>query len=142
MGKPYSNDLRLRVLKALDGGMNKMTAHKTFCVSRSTIDHWIALRTRTGSVGANTTYRRGKAPEITDEEMFGAFAREHDGCTLAQMAAAWHQRTGRQHSLKFFSRALRRIGWTRKKRVFSTASATRRPGSARRVLERAGCGSG
>jgi len=125
MGKPYSNDLRLRVLKALDGGMNKMTAHKTFAVSRSTIEHWIALRARTGSMEANTSYRRGKPPEITDVEMFRAFAGEHDGCALAQMAAAWHERTGRQRSLKFFSRALRRIGWTRKKRVFSTASATR-----------------
>lgn len=36
----YSMDLRERVLSVLDSGMNKMTAHKTFQVSRSTIDHW------------------------------------------------------------------------------------------------------
>jgi transposase len=125
MGSPYSEDLRLRVLSAIDGGMSKMTAHKTFCVSRSTIDHWLQLRARTGGVGANTSYRRGKLPEIGDGEMFRVFAREHDGCTLAQMAQAWHEQTGHHRSLKFFSRALGRIGWTRKKRVFSTANATR-----------------
>ncbi len=58
MGKPYSKDLRLRVLNALNGGMNKMTAHKTFCVSRSTIDQWIALRARTGGVEANKCFLR------------------------------------------------------------------------------------
>ena len=123
MGKAYSEDLRLRVLKAIDGGMSKMTAHQTFGVSRSTIDDWIALRERTGSVAANTTYRRGKAPCVSEEEL-RAFAEEHIGCTLAQMALAWHEQTGQTKSQKFFSRGLRRIGWTRKKRVFSTASAT------------------
>jgi len=51
MGKPYSEDLRLRVLSALDGGMSKMKAHQSFSVSRSTIDDWLKLRERTGSVG-------------------------------------------------------------------------------------------
>lgn len=129
MGKPYSSDLRRRVLNAIDGGMSKMAAHQTFCVSRSTIDDWIELRARTGSVAANTAYRRGKAPSVTDE-MFGAFAREHNGCTLAQMAAAWHEQTGERRSLKYFSRALRRIGWTRKKRAFSSANAMRPPAAS------------
>ena len=44
MGKAYSQDLRLRVIAAIDGGMSKMVAHKTFCISRSTIDDWLALR--------------------------------------------------------------------------------------------------
>jgi transposase len=67
---PYSEDLRLRVLQAIDDGMSKMTAHKTFRVSRSTIDDWFKLREQTGSVKANTTYRRGKAPTINDLQVF------------------------------------------------------------------------
>ena len=82
MGKPYSEDLRLRVLQAIEGRMSKMMAHKTFGVSRSTMDDWIALRARTGSVAANTTYRRGKAPCVSEEE-FCAFAQQHTGCTRA-----------------------------------------------------------
>ncbi len=59
MGSPYSQDLRLRVLASVDAGMSKMTAHRTFRVSRSTIDHWIVLRgivlrAQTGSVEAKT----------------------------------------------------------------------------------------
>lgn len=121
MGKAYSSDLRLRVLSAIDGGMSKMTAHKTFGVSRSSIDDWLELRASTGSVAANTAYRRGKKPGISNDEMLH-FARQHDGCTLAQMAQTWRAQTGQERSLKFFSRALKRISWTRKKRVFSFAS--------------------
>ncbi len=94
-------------------------------MSRSTIDDWLKLRERTGSVGANTTYRCGKAASVSDEE-WRAFAREHEGCTLAQMALAWQQQSGQVRSQKFFSRGLERIGWTRKKRVFCSASATHR----------------
>lgn len=36
MGKAYSEDLRLKALAALDGGMKKMAVHRAFGVSRST----------------------------------------------------------------------------------------------------------
>jgi transposase len=126
---PYSLDLRLRVLGAIDAGMSKMTAHKTFGVSRSTIDDWFKLRQQTGSVQANTSYRRGKAPTIHDLAAFEQFARRHSGCTLEQLAKAWQQETGVKLTVMPFSRALRRIGgkgWTRKKRVGATASAARK----------------
>ena len=125
MGNPYSEDLRLRVLQAIDSGKSKMAAHKTFGVSRSTIDDWIELRARTGSVAANTSYRRGKAPGVSEEE-FRAFALAHSGCTLEQMSGAWHEQKGQKRSTKYFSRGLARIGWTRKKRVFSIASAAKK----------------
>jgi transposase len=130
---PYSEDLRLRVLQAIDDGMSKMTAHKTFRVSRSTIDDWFKLREQTGSVKANTTYRRGKAPTINDLQVFEEFAQRHSGCTLEQMAVAWEQQMGVRLTLMPFSIALRRIGakgkgWTRKKRVGATSSAAKTVG--------------
>ena len=122
MGKVYSEDLRLCVLAAIDGGMSKMTAHKTFGVSRSTIDDWFTLRERTGSVQPNTSYRRGKVPTINDLAAFESFAGRHSGCTLEQMAVAWEGETGHKLTLMPFSIALRRIAWTRKKRVGATRS--------------------
>ena len=130
---PYSEDLRLRVLEAIDGGMSKMSAHKTFRVSRSSIDDWFKLREQTGHVKANTTYRRGKAPAIADLAAFEEFAHRHSGCTLEQMSVAWESETGIKLTLMPFSIALRRIGvkgkgWTRKKRVGATASAANKAG--------------
>ncbi len=127
---PYSEDLRERVLRHVDSGKSKMSAHQTFGVSRSTIDRWAKLRERTGSLKANTTYQRGPAPTIHDLEVFAAFAQRHNACTLAQMAAAWERETGQKLTLMPFSLALRRIGWTRKKRVGATASGAKQ--SARR----------
>ena len=120
---PYSEDLRLRVLAAIDAGMSKMKAHLTFRVSRSSIDDWLQLRQQRGRVQANTTYRRGKAPTIHDLSVFEEFAQRHSGCTLAQMALAWEQECGQKLTLMPFCRALQRIGHTRKKRVGVIRSA-------------------
>ena len=123
MGAPYSQDLRLRVLAAFDGGLSKMAAHKTFGISRSTIDDWLSLREQTGSVQANTTYRRGRPPALPDTPPVRAFMQQHQQCTLGQMAVAWEKEGGQHLSDVTFSSTLRRLGYTRKKRVISTESA-------------------
>jgi transposase len=120
MGAPYSKDLRLRVLAALDGGMSKMQAHKTFGVSRSTIDDWLRLREQTGSVQANTTYYRGRPPALPDTPAVRAFVHQHQHSTLAQMALAWEAQGGQRLSRMTFSTTLRRLGYTRKKRAIFT----------------------
>ena len=124
----YSEDLRRCVLNAIEGGMSKMQAHRTFGVSRSTIDDWFYWRAQSGGVKPSRS-RRGKAPTIKDLAAFAEFAGRHGHCTLAQMALAWHKETGVALTLMPFSMALRRIGWTRKKRAFSTKSGA--PQSAR-----------
>lgn len=123
MGAPYSEDLRLRVLTALDGGMSKMATHKTFGISRSTIDEWLALREQTGGVKANTTYQRNKLPTLQDKPEVHAFLKRHQHSTQEQMALAWEKETGQRLTAMTFCKALRRLGYTRKKRVTSTASA-------------------
>lgn len=125
MGKAYSQDLRVRVLAALDGGMSKVVAHTTFRISRSTIDDWLALRAAHGHVGPKAPAQRGPQPAIADLEAFKAFAYDHHGCTLAQLAQAWEQATGRRLSRNTFSLGLKKIGWTRKKSALSTPSETK-----------------
>ncbi len=113
MGKPYSQDLRVRVLAAIDSGMSKMAVHTTFRISRSTINDWLALRAAQGHVRPRVPVQRGPQPTIADLDAFKAFAQRHRGCTLAQMAQAWQQETGRRLRRNTFSLALRKIGWTR-----------------------------
>ena len=122
MGAPYSQDLRLRVLGALDGGMSKMAAHKTFRVARSTIDDWVKLRATSGHVKATTRYHRGVLPAIPDLVVFEEFATRHQHSTLEGMKVAWHQERGQLLSINTFSLAMKRIGWTHKKRVGSMPS--------------------
>src|ERR687895_1458348 len=48
--KPYSKDLRLRVLAAVDAGTPREQVAKTFSVSMPTIKRWLKRRRETGDV--------------------------------------------------------------------------------------------
>jgi transposase len=119
MGKSYSVDLRMRVLGALDGGLSKMQAHRSYNISRSTIDDWLCLREKTG--GVQVIPSRAGRKGLHRQAAFAEFASRHQHSTLEQMRSAWHEEKQQKMSLMAFSRALRAIGYTRKKRVICTA---------------------
>jgi len=120
----YSEDLRLKALAALDGGMKKMAVHGAFGVSRSTLDDWIALRQAQGHVRPSRSLgRTGKG--FFDAVRFEEFALHHQEKTLGQMRAAWESECGQCLSERTFSNWVRRLGWTRKKRVGFTPSETK-----------------
>jgi transposase len=48
--KPYSKDLRLRVLSAVDAGTPREQVAKTFSVSMPTLKRWLKRRRETGDV--------------------------------------------------------------------------------------------
>lgn len=126
MPKVYSLDLRERVLRSLDEGLSKSAAHRVFHVSRSTIDEWLCLREQTGSVSPRAM--RCEGTSSLRGKVFETFVRDHAHATLGEMAQVWQQQTGVSLTAMSFSRALHRLGWSRKKRVGVTRSATRRHG--------------
>lgn len=123
MGAPYSEDLRQRVLAAVDGGMNKWGVHQLFGVSRTTIDDWLKLRAATGSVKAKTDYYRGRAPQLADGPELRAFLDVYQGSTLAQLSTAWAEQHHQQVSVKTFHKTLQRLGYSRKKNVTAIGKA-------------------
>ncbi len=123
MGAPYSQDLRLRVLAALDEGLSKWQVHQRFKVSRSTIDDWLKLRAETGEVAAKTNYHRGPLAAIEDCLEVRAFIEAHKNSTLAQLAKVWFNERGQRLSTVTFSNTLKRLGYSRKKRATSTKNA-------------------
>lgn len=50
--KPYSKDLRIRVLAAVDRGVPREEVARTFSVSAPTIKRWLKRRRETGEVDA------------------------------------------------------------------------------------------
>lgn len=112
----------MRVLAALDEGLSKTKVHQQFKVSRSTVDDWLRLRTETGKAEATTDYQRGPAPALADSPELRGFIEEHKGDTLDELADAWFAAQGQQLSAVTFSKTLKRLGYTRKKRVISTES--------------------
>jgi len=123
MGAAYAEALRERVVGALDAGMSKWQAHKTFKVARTTIDSWLKRRVETGSVAAKTSYYRGRPPAIEDTPEVHAFVEEHKEKTQQQLAQAWFERHGQRLTAKTFCKTLKRLGYTRKKRASAIGRA-------------------
>lgn len=115
MAAPYSNDLREKVMAALDRGEKKSHVSQMFNISRDTIDRWLKRRKAMLSVQAAQGYQRGHSHRISDWNEFRAFAQGYGDKTQAEMAQLWQG----DMSERTMSRALARIGWTRKKRLMA-----------------------
>lgn len=121
MPSPYSYDLRIRVVAAVEKGMGVKEASQTFEVHRDTITAWVARTEATGDVQAKTGYQRGHSHKITDPAQFQAFLDTHGEATVEELAEAW----GGVRRMTIW-RQLHKLGYTHKKRPSAIPSATKR----------------
>lgn len=118
MAKPYSYDLRKKVIQAIEqDGLKKNEASQLFNISRNTIDLWLKRREETGDFLAKQNKPPGSNHKITDWEKFREFAQANGEKTQGEMAELWEG----EISARTISRALGKIGLTRKKRLMVTA---------------------
>lgn len=114
MPKPYSYDLRKKVIQAIElDGMRKSEAAQVFQISRNTINLWLRRKATTGDYQALPNQPPGNGHKITDWEKFGKFVEVNGDKTQVEMAKLWSE----EISDRTISRALRRIGFTRKKKL-------------------------
>lgn len=119
MPKAYDYDLRRKVLEAIElNGMKRCQASECFGISRNTIDQWLQLKAETGDVKPKPTKNRGHSHKIADWEKFRAFVVANPDKTQTQLAELWQD----DLSKRTMSRALQRLGFTRKKRLMATES--------------------
>lgn len=114
MAAPYSDDLRKKVMAALERGEKKSQVSQMFNISRDTIDRWLKRRDATGCVQAAQGYQKGHSHCISDWDEFRSFAQRYGDKTQAEMVQLWQFKI----SKRTMSRALARIGWTRKKNLW------------------------
>ena len=119
MANPYSYDLRQKVIQAIElDGMKKSEAAQVFQLSRNTIDLWLKRQAETGDFQAKPKHPPGNGHKITDWDKFRTFAKMHGDKTQKEMAALWEE----DSSARTICRALKKIGFTRKKRPMATAN--------------------
>ena len=118
MPAAYSDDLREKVVAAIDRGERKSHISQMFNISRDTLDRWLKRREMTGSVNAAQGYQQGHSHRIKDWQAFRAFAQTYGDRTQAEMAQLWQEPI----SQRSMARALAQIDWTRKKRRMVTAN--------------------
>ncbi|MDP9457437.1 MAG: helix-turn-helix domain-containing protein [Actinomycetota bacterium] len=115
--KPYSKDLRIRVLAAVDHGIAREEAARTFSVSVPTIKRWLKRRRETGDVEPKPIPGR---PSRKGEMLRGwlpARLRDNNDLTLEEHREAFEEELGEAVSISTVGRAISRLpgGWPIKK---------------------------
>ena len=115
--RAYSQDLRQRILHAVDQGQPRAEIIKSFAVSRSTIKRYLKLRRETGDVKPKAIPGRpSKKGAALHAELLPQLEAYPDA-TLAEHCQLWETTYGIQISSATMSRAIRRLNWTRKKKT-------------------------
>lgn len=120
MPAPYSYDLRRKAIEAVKQGERKIEVCRMLNISRNTLNLWLQREEQTGDCRAISGFQKGNRHKITDWSSFGEFAQKHGDKTQARLAKLW----GHQVSQQDISRALRKIGFSRKKRPTVTGNET------------------
>jgi len=112
--KAYSEDLRERVVRAVAIGTPRSEVAATFAVSVPTIERWLRLKRETGSLAPRPV--PGPVAVKTEALMARLPERlvERADATLDQQCSWWQEVSGVQVSTATMSRALTRLGRTRK----------------------------
>jgi len=124
---PYSQDLRERVIAALDAGeQNQAEIAETFGVSLSTIEKWWR---RWRDTGACAAFPRNSGPDRTlaaCENFVRAEVKKQPDATLEELCARVAEVEGVQASPSMLCRTLQILQLARKKSRFTTANAKHR----------------
>jgi transposase len=114
--KAYSVDLRAKVLRAVDQGHPREEIVKLLGVSRTTIKRYLKQRRETGEVAPKAIPGRPPKKLGPLQAELAAQLQAHDDLGLEEQCRLWEQSHGVRVSTSTMSRAIKRIGWTRKKR--------------------------
>ena len=123
--KPYSEDLRISIVNALQSGMSKSAASRLFGVSLSSVKRYARIANR----GASLAPRKGggrppKADRIT-ERLLEADIRECPAATsISERCRFLLSATGKSLSLSTVKRLLKRMGFSRKNGLWGRWSET------------------
>src|SRR5689334_18983223 len=126
MPGPLSMDLRERVLRAYQakkGTVERLA--KRFDVSRATIERWLALHRKTGSVAPSPMggARNGKFDAVSEQRLRELVAEQPDAL-IRELQERLFRELGLKVSPSTVDRALVRLGLTRKKRRSMRRSET------------------
>ena len=116
--KPYSKDLRHRVLAAVDDATPREQVAETFSVSMPTIKRWLKRRRETGDVEPKPIPGRPSVKGAILGEWLPSHLQENPDLTLKEHGEAFEEARGLPASASTVGRAIARLpggGWPLKK---------------------------
>lgn len=114
--KAYSQDLRQRVLRALDQGKSQAEVATTFAISTATIKRYLKARRERGHILPKAIAGRPNVKGVALEAGLVEQLRAHPDATREQHCQLWEAAHGIKVSPASITRARQALGWTRKKR--------------------------
>lgn len=120
----YSEDLRKKIVEALDRGTTKSEAARSFGVSRSSVKRYAKLADEGRPLAPKR--RPGLKPKLDEaaERLLEKDLEERPAATLRQRREFLQRVRRVSVSESTVSRVLRRLGWSRKKDRWERRSAT------------------
>ena len=124
--RAYSTDLKERLVRAVAEGQPMREAARRYNVAVNTVKRAVVQQRETGSLERKPIpgYPRRIGPER--EVVLRARLEAAPDATVLEHCAWWAEHSGQQLSEATMWRAIRRLGWTHKKRHWQPVSATRR----------------
>ena len=124
--KAYSQDLRERVLRAVDEGKPRGQIIELFHVSRATIKRYLKQRRETGTVQPRPIPGRTPKKGAVLRAHVVELLQERPDARLEDYCQMWESKHGVKVSPSTMSRAIRQGDFTRKKRHWEPRNAKKR----------------
>jgi transposase len=122
--KPYSEDLRRRIVLAVEGGTSKSAVARLFGVSLSFVKRYL----RIAKQGVSLAPRKGggRPPKIdqTAEKLLTEDVKERPAATVSERRRYLEHTTGKGLSDSSVKRLLKRLGFSRKNELWGRWNET------------------
>ena len=113
--RAYSEDLRERIVRAVEGGMAKAEAARTYQVGLSTVKRYLIQWRREHHLHHKVSSGRPAHITAPHYPALEAQVRAQPDATLAEHCAAWEASHGVRPSVSAMQRTLVRLDWPLKK---------------------------
>jgi transposase len=129
--KPYSEDLRTRIVQAVRAGTSRSAAARLFSVSLSTVKRYMRLADREASLAPRKGGGRPPKTDQTTRRLLEEDVRERPAATVSDRRLFLEEATGTSLSTSTVKRLLKKLGYSQKNGLWERwngTSSTERPG--------------
>ena len=117
--KAYSQDLREKIVQAIEHGKSRKEVVDVFGVSLSTLKRYLRQKKQLGHMRPKKIPGRPSVKGAELDKKIPAQLEAHPDATLQEHCDLWEKENGIKMGLMTMSRAIDRVEWTRKKNVRS-----------------------
>jgi transposase len=112
--KPYSEDLRTRIVRAVENGMSKSGVARLFGISLSSVKRYSRIASRGESLQPRKGGGRPPKTDQTTEKLLGEDVKERPAATIVERRRFLERVTGEALSDSTVGRLLKRMGFSPK----------------------------